>query len=110
MWHALAWPGLASLTPHGSGQAAGANPAPPCLPAPARRSARLAFVSLANNHSLDFTESGLAETLEVLEGEGIACAGGWLRAWQLGGYYLVINVGGAASPAQMGGAAGRAFP
>lgn len=33
------------------------------------------FVSLANNHSLDYREAGLAETQRVLRAAGIAHAG-----------------------------------
>ncbi len=37
--------------------------------------ARVAFASVANNHVLDFGERGLVETLETLDGAGIAHAG-----------------------------------
>lgn len=49
------------------------------------RSARFGFVSLANNHSLDFTEAGLLETMEVLQREGIAFAGRRLEKVLAGG-------------------------
>eukprot|EP00887_Chlorella_sp_A99_P001821 scaffold19.g1821.t1 len=38
-------------------------------------SARLAFVSLANNHVLDYLEPGLVETMQCLRQADIACAG-----------------------------------
>lgn len=40
------------------------------------RSLNVSFVSLANNHSLDFLEPGLQETVAVLQQQGIAFAGG----------------------------------
>lgn len=46
---------------------------PACLPP--IRNAGFDFVSLANNHSLDYREAGLAETRRVLHAAGIACAG-----------------------------------
>ena len=39
------------------------------------REARIHYASLANNHSLDFCEEGLVETVETLEREGIKFAG-----------------------------------
>jgi hypothetical protein len=42
---------------------------------PSARAARFAFVSLANNHSLDFYEEGLAETMATLKRHNIAFAG-----------------------------------
>ncbi len=42
------------------------------------RAARIDFVSLANNHCLDFKQAGLAETQHALAAAGIAYAGvGW---------------------------------
>lgn len=41
----------------------------------ALKNAGFDFVSLANNHSLDYREAGLAETRRVLHAAGIACAG-----------------------------------
>ncbi|KAL4451871.1 hypothetical protein ABPG75_007533 [Micractinium tetrahymenae] len=43
--------------------------------AAALTNAHLAFVSLANNHSLDYREAGLAETQRVLHASGIVYAG-----------------------------------
>lgn len=37
--------------------------------------AKISYVSLANNHVLDFREQGLRETLQVLDGNGITHAG-----------------------------------
>lgn len=37
--------------------------------------ANIRFVSLANNHSLDYFEQGLVESVQVLTDNGIACAG-----------------------------------
>lgn len=39
------------------------------------KAAKIAYVSLANNHTLDFCREGLHETIEVLESSGIAYAG-----------------------------------
>lgn len=39
------------------------------------RAARIDFVSLANNHCLDYKQAGLAETQRVLAAGGIAFAG-----------------------------------
>ena len=41
----------------------------------ALRAARIDLVTLANNHTLDFSESGLLETLDRLDAAGIAHAG-----------------------------------
>ena len=41
----------------------------------ALKAAKIDYVSLANNHSLDFGEEGLVETFNSLEGAGIAFAG-----------------------------------
>ena len=48
--------------------------------APFFRAARFGFVGLANNHSLDYFEEGLVETMEVLWREGVAFAGVGLAA------------------------------
>lgn len=45
------------------------------VPCPICRAARFDFVSLANNHSLDYKEAGLLETQQVLRSAGIAFAG-----------------------------------
>ena len=49
----------------------------PCLPQhpPPHSAARLDFVSLANNHCLDFKQAGLADTQRTLRAAGIAFAG-----------------------------------
>ncbi|KAF2177218.1 putative polyglutamate biosynthesis protein [Zopfia rhizophila CBS 207.26] len=39
------------------------------------KEARISYVSLANNHTLDFSEAGLLETVRTIKGSGIAFAG-----------------------------------
>ena len=52
--------------------------------------ANIAFVNFANNHTLDREVEGLAETLRLLDGAGIARAGdGTVR--MTGGYYYASN-------------------
>ena len=41
----------------------------------ALKPARIDYASLANNHTLDFCEQGLNDTLDALERVGVACAG-----------------------------------
>lgn len=41
----------------------------------ALRAARVSYAGLANNHTLDFCEEGLLETVRAVKGEGIAVAG-----------------------------------
>ena len=47
---------------------------------PLHRAARFDFLSLANNHCLDYGAAGLLETQRVLQDAGIACAGAGLAA------------------------------
>jgi poly-gamma-glutamate capsule biosynthesis protein CapA/YwtB (metallophosphatase superfamily) len=44
------------------------------------RAARFDFLSLANNHCLDYGAAGLLETQRVLQDAGMACAGAGLAA------------------------------
>lgn len=56
------------------------------------REAKITYTSLANNHTLDFCEEGLAETVSTLKEEGIAFAGaGHTRVEALGPAKLTLG-------------------